>query len=57
MSTLDDVAQKIKGKTQKIKGSFKDNTGNRGDGTWDKVKGSVNETIADLKLKNRQSHP
>lgn len=55
MSTIDDVAQKIKGKAQHLKGDIEDTTGKEGQGFWDKTKGKVNETIADIKLNARHN--
>ena len=54
MGDLDDVGQKIKGKFQKFTGDLKSESGNEAEGTWDKIKGNVNETIADFKLKNNK---
>ena len=50
MAILDDVAQKVRGKGQKIKGRMRND---RLKGTVDQIKGSFNETVADTKLNSR----
>lgn len=41
-----DLNRKVKGKAQQMRGELKIRTGNRMDGTIDKVKGRLNEGIA-----------
>ena len=50
MAILDDVAQKVRGKGQKMKGRMRND---RLKGTVDQVKGSLNATVADAKLRGR----
>jgi uncharacterized protein YjbJ (UPF0337 family) len=52
MNDLDDIGQKIKGKAQQLSGEIKNQTGDKMGGPWDKIKGNVNETIADIKMQN-----
>lgn len=52
MADLDEIGQKIKGKAQQLSGEIKHQTGDEAGGTWDKIKGNVNETIADFKMQN-----
>lgn len=54
MGVVDDVAQKVKGKAQQVRGEIKKKSGHKTDGLVDQVKGKVNETIADVKLKARE---
>ena len=54
MGTIDDVAQKLKGKAQQLKGDVEDVSGNEGQAFWDRAKGKVNEKIADIKLDSRR---
>ena len=49
MSYLDDVEQKVKGKVQQVQGDMQGGA----KGGVQKLKGKVNETIADVKLKAR----
>lgn len=57
-TTLNDIGQKIKGKTQQLKGEYHDLNGDKVQGLWEKAKGKVNETIADTKLSNhRKNNP
>lgn len=50
MTDLDDIGLKIKGKLQQAKGQIKKDSGDEAGGTVDKIKGKINETIADIKL-------
>lgn len=52
------LKQKIKGKLQQAKGAFEMNTGNQSKGIIDKAKGSVNDSISDIRmaLTNNSSH-
>lgn len=55
MGTIDDVAEKIKGKTQQLNGNVEQHTGHEEHGLWEKTKGKVNETVADIMLD--RNHP
>lgn len=54
MTFVDDVSQKMKGRGQKIRGKIRSG---RVSGSIDQIKGSVNETIADAKLRTRAKRP
>lgn len=51
MAVIDDIAQKVKGKGQKLKGRMNQD---RIQGTIDEIKGEFNDTIADAKLQSRK---
>lgn len=53
VGTIDDIGQKVKGKAQQAKGELQMRTGQKG-GLASKVKGKINEEIADLKLDTRR---
>ena len=55
MGDINDIGQKIKGKLQKMNGDFKKGTGDESGGAWEKIKGNVNETLADIKLGNSKT--
>ena len=55
MGFLDDVVQKVKGKGQQFSGEYKNQTGAQVEGNVEKAKGKVNETFADIKLRNRRA--
>lgn len=54
MGTLRDIGQKIKGKTQQLKGEVNQKRGQGVKGGIQKLKGKVNESIADAKLNLRR---
>lgn len=56
MGDFSNLAQKVKGKYQKAKGELHQESGDPLKGTLEKVKGGINEGIADSKLKSRRSH-
>jgi uncharacterized protein YjbJ (UPF0337 family) len=51
MGKLNIVNQKLKGKTQQVKGKFENATGQQMKGNIDILKGKSNELVADLKMK------
>ena len=51
MGKLNIVSQKVKGKTQQIKGKIENVTGQHMKGNVDILKGKSNEFVADLKKK------
>jgi uncharacterized protein YjbJ (UPF0337 family) len=53
MGKLNIVSQKVKGKTQQIKGKIENATGQHVKGNVDILRGKSNEFIADLKIKAR----
>ncbi len=53
MTVLNDVNQKLKGKAQKVKGQVQQEMGQGVKGGITKIKGHLNETLADIKLKSR----
>lgn len=56
MGELDDLKQKIKGKAQQVQGAFEQKTGHGVKGGIRKLKGKLNETIADAKLNARRDY-
>ncbi len=53
MSLLADANQKLKGKTQQIQGVYYQQTGRVLKGAALKLKGKINEAVADAKLKTK----
>lgn len=53
MGALQDATQKLKGQAQKAKGDIETEAGHPIRGTVDKIKGHVNETIADANIQSR----
>lgn len=49
--SFNDLEQKTKGIAQQAKGEIEMQTGRPIKGSFDKIKGKANETIADIKLK------
>ncbi len=54
MSTVDDISQTIKGKTQQIQGEIQQQRGNGVKGGISKLKGKTNEAIGRAKLRSEK---
>ena len=52
MGTIKNITQKIKGKLEQIDGTVKQQSGNPVEGTLEKIKGKINDTVASAKLNN-----
>jgi hypothetical protein len=53
MGTLDNISQKLKGKTQQVKGKIENATGNHLKGNIDMILGKANVDIANIKMKHK----
>jgi hypothetical protein len=53
MTLLRDVGQKLKGKGQVLKGRLEKESGNPLRGTIEEIKGKANQTMADIKMRER----
>lgn len=53
MSLLSDANQKLKGKVQQVQGTYYQQTGKPLKGISLKLKGKINEAVADAKLKTK----
>ncbi len=54
MSVIGEVNQKLKGNVQKVRGTIKYHAGYTVGGTIDRLKGAVNDAVADVRLSARK---